>query len=123
MPNPAELDFDLITADWTYIRWLGDRKGVEAQTMTWDKAVVDRSEELSSWVDFCYEIMMRGVLIYAYANNHFQATVPRRLRSLRNFGLRTVSERYRGPNRASDIVPIVIPRVSTQSRDVRVLAR
>ena len=76
MPNPAELDFDPITADWTYIRWLGDRKEIEAQTMTWDKAVVDRSAELSSWVDFCYQIMKRGVLIYAYANNHFQGQGP-----------------------------------------------
>jgi uncharacterized protein YecE (DUF72 family) len=76
MPNPAELDFDPITADWTYIRWLGNRKQVEAQTMTWDKAVVDRTTELSSWVDFCYRIMKRGVLIYAYANNHFQGHGP-----------------------------------------------
>jgi uncharacterized protein YecE (DUF72 family) len=76
MPNPAELDFDPITADWTYIRWLGDRREIEAQTMTWDKAVVDRSAELSSWVDFCYQIMKRGVLVYAYANNHFQGHGP-----------------------------------------------
>jgi hypothetical protein len=47
MPNPSELEFDPITADWTYIRWLGDRREVEAQTMTWDKVVVDRSAELS----------------------------------------------------------------------------
>jgi hypothetical protein len=26
--------------------------------------------ELSSWVDFCYPIIKRGVLIYANANNH-----------------------------------------------------
>jgi uncharacterized protein YecE (DUF72 family) len=76
MPNPLELDFDPITADWTYIRWLGDRKQIEAQTMTWDKAVVDRTTELSSWVNFCYQIMKRGVLIYAYANNHFQGHGP-----------------------------------------------
>jgi hypothetical protein len=50
MPNPLELQFDPITATWTYIRWLGDRKQIEAQTMTWDKAVVDRSAELSNWV-------------------------------------------------------------------------
>ena len=61
-----------------YIRWLGDRKEIEAQTTTWDKAVVDRSAELSNWVDFCYQIMKRGVLIYAYANNHFRATALRR---------------------------------------------
>ena len=76
MQNSSELDFDPITADWTYIRWLGDRREIEAQTMTWDKVVVDRTAELSSWVDFCYQIMKRGVLIYAYANNHFQGHGP-----------------------------------------------
>jgi len=76
MPNPSELDFDPITADWTYIRWLGDRREIEAQTMTWDKVVVDRGAELSSLVDFCYQVMKRGVLIYAYANNHFQGHGP-----------------------------------------------
>ena len=76
MPNPAELDFDPITTDWTYIRWLGDRREIEAQTMTCDKAILDRTTELSSWVDFCYRIMKRGVLVYAYANNHFQGHGP-----------------------------------------------
>jgi uncharacterized protein YecE (DUF72 family) len=76
MPDPQELPFDPITADWTYIRWLGDRKEIEAQAMTWDKVVVDRTTELSSWVDFCYQIMKRGVLVYAYANNHFQGHGP-----------------------------------------------
>ena len=73
MPGFAELakKFDPITADWTYIRWLGDRKGIEKLTMTWDKTVVDRTNELSSWVDFCYQIKKRGVVIYAYANNHY----------------------------------------------------
>jgi len=76
MPNPLELQFDPITAGWTYIRWLGDRKQIEALTMTWDKAVMDRTSELSSWVDFCYQIMKQGVSVYAYANNHFQGNGP-----------------------------------------------
>jgi uncharacterized protein YecE (DUF72 family) len=50
MPSPSELKFDPITADWTYIRWLGDRKAIEEQTVTWDKIVVDRTAELGSWV-------------------------------------------------------------------------
>jgi len=35
MPRPWELKqkFDLVTADFTYVRWLGDRKGNEKQTM------------------------------------------------------------------------------------------
>ena len=78
MPGFAELakKFDPITADWTYIRWLGDRKRIEKLTMTWDKTVVDRTSELTSWVDFCYQIKKRGVVIYAYANNHYAGNGP-----------------------------------------------
>jgi uncharacterized protein YecE (DUF72 family) len=76
MASPSELKFDPITADWTYIRWLGNRNEIEAITQSWDKVVVDRTEELSSWVDFCYQIMKRGALVYAYANNHFQGHGP-----------------------------------------------
>jgi len=75
MPSPSELPFDPITADWTYIRWLGDRKGIEEKTTTWNETVVDRTEELSSWVDFCYQ-MKRGVTVYAYANNHYSGHGP-----------------------------------------------
>jgi hypothetical protein len=44
MPSPSELTFDPITTDWTYIRWLGDRKAIETQTTNWDKTVVDRMQ-------------------------------------------------------------------------------
>jgi uncharacterized protein YecE (DUF72 family) len=80
MPSPAELKFDPITADWTYIRWLGDRKSIEEQTTTWDKVVVDRTVELSSWVDFCYEMRKRGVIVFAYANNHYAGHAPATLK-------------------------------------------
>ena len=76
MPNPSELRFDPISADWTYIRWLGDRKTIEVQTMTWDKVVVDRTAELTSWVDFCYQMRKRGVIVFAYANNHYAGHAP-----------------------------------------------
>ena len=76
MPSPSELKFDPITADLTYIRWLGDRKAIEEQTVTWDKTVIDRTEKLTSWVDFCYQIRKRGVVIHAYANNHFAGHGP-----------------------------------------------
>jgi len=48
MPRPWELKerFDLVTADFAYARWLGDRKGIEEQTTTWDKTVIDRTSDL-----------------------------------------------------------------------------
>jgi uncharacterized protein YecE (DUF72 family) len=83
MPSPSELEFDPITTDWTYIRWLGDRKSIEEQTTTWDKIVLDRAGELRGWVDYCYPIIKRGVLVYAYANNHFAGHAPATIEQFR----------------------------------------
>jgi uncharacterized protein YecE (DUF72 family) len=75
MSDPAEFKFDPITAEWTYIRWLGDRKWV-GEEARFDKEVIDRSEELSCWVDYCYRLRKRGVWQYGYANNHYSGYAP-----------------------------------------------
>jgi uncharacterized protein YecE (DUF72 family) len=78
MPRPAEwfARFDPITADFSYIRWLGDRKGIEEQTKSWDKVVVDRRRDLSEWARLCVPILRRGVVVFAYANNHYEGHGP-----------------------------------------------
>jgi hypothetical protein len=50
---------------------LGDRKGIERITTMWDKTVIDRTKEISIWVDVCYETVRRGVKVFGYANNHY----------------------------------------------------
>ena len=52
MPRPWEMKgaLDLVTADFVYVRWLGNRKGIAEQTTTWGKTVVDRQDDLRSWV-------------------------------------------------------------------------
>jgi hypothetical protein len=45
--------FDPLTADFTYIRWLGDRKGIEWLMKEWDKTIRDRREPLQEWVKVC----------------------------------------------------------------------
>jgi uncharacterized protein YecE (DUF72 family) len=72
----GEEGFDPITADFTYIRWPGDRKGIEQQTKTWNKLIVDRRPELSEWAKVCYQTMRRGVSVFAYANKHFAGHAP-----------------------------------------------
>jgi uncharacterized protein YecE (DUF72 family) len=87
MPRPQEWlekGFDVITADWTYVRWLGDRKGVEEITKTFNKVVVDRKEDMRSWVDACFQIKKRGILIYAYANNHYAGHGPATIEHFRD---------------------------------------
>jgi uncharacterized protein YecE (DUF72 family) len=78
MPAPSEIfdKFDPITADFTYIRWLGDRKEIERVTNVWNRIVVDRTAEMSSWVDVCKKIQRRGVTIYGYFNNHYAGFGP-----------------------------------------------
>jgi uncharacterized protein YecE (DUF72 family) len=78
MPRPAEVfeKLDPVTADFAYIRWLGDRKGIEKLTKTWDRIIVDRSVELGEWVEVCKKIAGRGVPIFAFANNHYAGNGP-----------------------------------------------
>jgi uncharacterized protein YecE (DUF72 family) len=79
MPRPWEykeqIDF-VTTTDFVYVRWLGDRKGIEEQTTAWDKTVVDRREDLSKWVGLFRQFVSRNLKVFAYANNHYAGNGP-----------------------------------------------
>ncbi len=78
VPRPWEMKgaLDLVTADFAYVRWLGNRKGIEEQTTTWDKAIVDRRDDLSNWVELFRAFVARNLKIFAYANNHYAGHGP-----------------------------------------------
>jgi uncharacterized protein YecE (DUF72 family) len=78
MPRTDELfeKYDPITADFTYIRWLGNRKDIEKLTTTWNSTIVDRTADLQTWVDVCEKIQKRGITQYVYANNHYSGFAP-----------------------------------------------
>jgi uncharacterized protein YecE (DUF72 family) len=75
MPRPWEVEekIDLATTDWIYVRWLGDRKGIEAETKTWDKTIIDRKSDLRNWVEVLKQMMntRKIVKLFAFANNHY----------------------------------------------------
>lgn len=80
VPRPWEFKekFDLVTADFTYVRWLGDRKGIDQQTKTWDKTIVDRQKDLKNWVEVFKELAhnKKVLKIFAFANNHYGGHAP-----------------------------------------------
>jgi uncharacterized protein YecE (DUF72 family) len=84
VPRPWEMKekFDMVTSDFLYVRWLGDRKGIEKQTTTWDKAVIDRQEDLRNWVDLLRRLINdKGIRkTFAYANNHYAGHAPATLK-------------------------------------------
>jgi uncharacterized protein YecE (DUF72 family) len=82
MPRPKEwfAKGDAVTTDFTYIRWLGDRKGIEELTKTWEKTIVDRTGDLQDWVEACRNFMKRKIRVFAFANNHYGGYAPDTLR-------------------------------------------
>jgi len=82
MPLPEEYlaKTEAITTDFTYIRWLGDRKAIEEQTKLWDKTIVDRSADLQKWVEACRSFLKRKIRVFAFANNHYAGHAPATLR-------------------------------------------
>jgi len=94
MPRPAQWfeKFDPITADFTYVRWLGDRKGIEAQTKVWDKVIVDRRAELSEWAEILGKVHKRKIQIFAWANNHYAGFGPATVEMFQELWRRHVKE-------------------------------
>jgi uncharacterized protein YecE (DUF72 family) len=80
VPRPWELKekFDMVTADFSYVRWLGDRKGIEQQTKTWDKTIVNRRNDMKNWVDVLETMVSnkKVLKLFAFANNHYGGHAP-----------------------------------------------
>jgi uncharacterized protein YecE (DUF72 family) len=60
---------DPITADFVYIRLLGDRKAIEAKTTVWNSIIEDRTASMTSWVEVCQMVQRRGMPQYVYFNS------------------------------------------------------
>lgn len=67
---------DLVTADFAYVRFIGDRKRIEGKTKRFDKLIEDKTEELSIWVDELKKIVNKGVKTHAFFNNHYAGFAP-----------------------------------------------
>ena len=77
MPRPWEKKkFDWVTTDFVYVRWLGDRKAMETLTTTWDKTIINRSDDLENWAGLFRQFVSRNLKVYAYANNHYAGHGP-----------------------------------------------
>ncbi|HJZ65799.1 MAG TPA: SGNH/GDSL hydrolase family protein [Candidatus Acidoferrum sp.] len=65
-----------------YVRWLGNRKGIEEVTTTWDKTVVERKADLENRVQILQRVVndKRIRKIFAFANNHYAGHAPDTIR-------------------------------------------
>jgi len=84
MPHPADLaaSHDLVTADFAYVRLIGDRQAIEARTGTFDRIVLDQGPRLERWAELLTGLQTRVRETYAYANNHYAGYGPETIRDL-----------------------------------------
>jgi uncharacterized protein YecE (DUF72 family) len=78
MPPIQELlrQHEVVTADFAYIRWLGDRQAMEAITQRWDHLVVDRTQDTRTWVSVVRQLLARDLTVYGFYNNHYAGHSP-----------------------------------------------
>jgi uncharacterized protein YecE (DUF72 family) len=62
-----------VTADFSYIRWLGDRREFPAGHTHLKK---ERDDDLRWWSDLVGRFLGEGETVFAYANNHYQNHSP-----------------------------------------------
>lgn len=81
-PDGWPADLDPVTADFGYVRLIGDRKVTDALTKTFDRIVVDRRDRLARWARFLEGVGARLSETFVFANNHFAGHGPATLAEL-----------------------------------------
>ncbi len=88
MPDLAKMErqgLDLLTADFSFVRFIGDRKRIEAKMdevkpkgreRAFDELVVDRRPEMERWVPALKRLASRANDVYVYFNNHYAGFGP-----------------------------------------------
>lgn len=73
MPTAAEYRRrpELVTADFAYLRWLGDRYKIEAITTEWNRLILDRTHETREWIETIRALLPDVQRVCGYYNNHY----------------------------------------------------
>jgi uncharacterized protein YecE (DUF72 family) len=67
---------DLVTADFCYVRFMGDRKALEKKTATFDRIIEDKTDEMAIWANELKPIVDGGTPTYAYFSNYYAGYGP-----------------------------------------------
>jgi uncharacterized protein YecE (DUF72 family) len=85
-----------ITADFLYVRWLGDRHAIER----YDRVQIDRSAEYDQWERDLRRALPQVKEIYGFFNNHWAGHSPAAANEMkRRLGLEVVEPKERWTQR------------------------
>jgi uncharacterized protein YecE (DUF72 family) len=67
---------DLVTGDFCYVRFMGDRKELESQTQKFDKLLDDKTDEMIIWANELKKIVAKGPKTYTFFSNYYAGYGP-----------------------------------------------
>jgi uncharacterized protein YecE (DUF72 family) len=67
---------DLVTADFCYVRFMGDRKELQSQTQKFDAILEDKSDEMKLWASELRKIVGNGTSTYVFFSNYYAGYGP-----------------------------------------------
>jgi uncharacterized protein YecE (DUF72 family) len=67
---------DLVTADFCYVRFMGDRKGLESKTQKFDQIIEDKTDDMRIWAGEIKKIVARGTPTYTFFSNYYAGYGP-----------------------------------------------
>jgi uncharacterized protein YecE (DUF72 family) len=77
---------DIFTSHFSYIRFLGDHRKMDAavkkarsegkRRADWDSLIQDRSAQMKFWIDPIKHLVSKGIPVYVYFNNHYAGYAP-----------------------------------------------
>jgi uncharacterized protein YecE (DUF72 family) len=62
---------DLVTADFCYARFMGDRKEIESRTQKFDTLLDNKTDEMTIWAKELKKIVARGTRTYTFFSNYY----------------------------------------------------
>jgi uncharacterized protein YecE (DUF72 family) len=85
MPHGDRIErlMEPVTADFVYVRLLGDRKEMEAITVSWEREVIDRQRSLERWAELLARFAQLELVTWVFVNNHYAGHAPATVRRLR----------------------------------------
>jgi uncharacterized protein YecE (DUF72 family) len=67
---------DLVTGDFCYVRFMGDRKALEKKTQRFDTLREDHTDEMKIWAGELKKIVAKGTQTYAFFSNYYAGYGP-----------------------------------------------
>src|SRR4029077_2130568 len=67
---------DIVTSDFAYVRFVGDRKDMETKTKRFDTLIEDKTADMTVWANELKKIVDKNIPTYVFFTNYYAGFSP-----------------------------------------------